>query len=418
MFNYSRSSTAKYLDQTTSYFIDAATNEPRFTTDGLILEMAATNLLLNSEAPVTQTVTVTNGTQYTLAAYGEGAGYAFISDGGSGTAPIGNPVTFTAAGTSVEISVSGTLEGFQLEAGTKASSFIATAGATVSRSADILTRALDSGFSTESGSFFIEFTHDYQAIFGTNLILSSGASRAFIRCAATGEYKSYSGTVTNDYPSASSPGINEKLAISIENGEWILARNGSSLTYSTADPMLDITTLNFFEAAAGTILRFEYWPTTKSAEELETLTSHPPVIIPRVDVLATITDVGSDNLYAYTEAGFSYDFSDNSRYFGTCSLTVIEGVDLFGLLMGNNGVFRILLKHDGAGAIPQNFFNELVVEGVGTLTSSSATYTASLGTTGYDTTEWSWNVGGNITSAGWTNSSSKTVQFVGVIENV
>lgn len=139
------------------------------------------------------------------------------------------------------------------------------------------------------------------------------------------------------------------------------------------------------------------------------------------DLDLSIVDVLSDSFHGYIEAGFSYDFSDNNRYFGTGTNTVIHGVGLFGLLINDQsgGTFRLLLKHDATiGAIPQDFFDSLVVQGVGTLTSASATYTASLGTTGYDTTEWKWVTGITIAAAGFTDGATRTINVVDAVTNL
>ena len=420
LFDFTRSTVATYSDPLSGSLTEVAIDEPRFITEGLVLELAATNLLINSATPTTQTVTVTSGLPYTLTSYGSGAGYAFISNGGSGSAPIGNPITFTASGTTVEISVSGTIDGYQLEIGTESSNFIETGATSETRAVDSLSRTFGSEYNPDEGAFFIEFSSDYQSSLGVNLILSSGSSRAIVRSIEDGEYETYNGTITRDFPSAIPVSGVEKLAASFKSGEWILSRNGSSTNYATSsDTILDILDVHFFEVAEGVLSRFEYWPFTKTAEELDVLTLQAIVTVPRVNISATITDVRSDNINTYTEAGFSYDFSDNSRYFGTCTITVIESVDLFGILLSDNGIFRILLKHDATtGAIPQDFFESVVVEGVGTLLTSSATYSASLGTTGYDTSEWSWSTGINISTAGWTDAASRVVQFVGVIEDI
>lgn len=110
---------------------DRFTGEPL----GQIVEsVGATNVLLNSFAPATQTVSVSDATTYTLSVYGSGS--AEITAGGSGTATDGSPLTFTTAGTSVTVTVTGTLDVFQLEAGSEATSPIKTTGSAVTRTAD------------------------------------------------------------------------------------------------------------------------------------------------------------------------------------------------------------------------------------------------------------------------------------------
>ena len=112
---------------------DPITGEPL----GQRLEGEATNLLLNSFAPATQTVSVSDATTYTLSVYGSGS--AEVTAGGSGTAMDGSPLTFTTTGTSVTVTVTGTLDVFQLEAGSAATSPIETTGSAVTRAADVAT---------------------------------------------------------------------------------------------------------------------------------------------------------------------------------------------------------------------------------------------------------------------------------------
>ncbi|KIC33908.1 phage head spike fiber domain-containing protein [Leisingera sp. ANG-M7] len=70
------------------------------------------NLLLNSEAPASQSVTVTAGAAYTLAMAGTGS--VQLSGAGSGTAAEDAPVTLTAAAGSLAVTVSGPVTRFWL----------------------------------------------------------------------------------------------------------------------------------------------------------------------------------------------------------------------------------------------------------------------------------------------------------------
>lgn len=133
---------------------DPVTGEPL----GQRIESAeATNLLLNSFAPATQTVSVSDATTYTLSVYGSGS--AEITAGGSGTATDGSPLTFTTTGTSVTVTVTGTLDVFQLEAGSDATSPIETTGSAVIRAADAA--ACESAFAEQydpaQGWLFIDY---------------------------------------------------------------------------------------------------------------------------------------------------------------------------------------------------------------------------------------------------------------------
>ena len=116
-----------------------AANTPRITPLlGLLSEGSRTNALINSTAPATQTVAVAVGND-TL--WVNGAGSATISPGTAtgcaGTATQGNPVTvaISAAGTCV-VTVTGSLNAIQLEAGTFGTSLIVTAAAPAVRNFD------------------------------------------------------------------------------------------------------------------------------------------------------------------------------------------------------------------------------------------------------------------------------------------
>lgn len=112
-------------------------NTPRITNLGLTVEEARTNLFLNSQAPVTQTITVVNTSVYTVSVYGTAS--VVLSGAGTGTVTQGNPVTFTASTTSLVCTVSGaggTFQNVQVELGAFATTPISTTSAAVTRQAD------------------------------------------------------------------------------------------------------------------------------------------------------------------------------------------------------------------------------------------------------------------------------------------
>lgn len=112
---------------------------------GLMLEPQRINLLLNNAAPVTQSISVTKNTTYTLSFYGTGN---IVASGPIG----GTPVTVTGTGQLQRVSrtfvatatdyllltISGEVSYAQLEAGDYASSVIPTGSSPATRPADVV----------------------------------------------------------------------------------------------------------------------------------------------------------------------------------------------------------------------------------------------------------------------------------------
>jgi hypothetical protein len=145
-----RSTSASYFDKTGTLQI-AGINVVRVNYNpitleflGVLIENAATNILLNSTNAnlVTQTRTVTSGITYTLSFYGTGtitlSGARVATVTGTGAYPVRRTFTFTTTSTSLTLTVSGTVSLAQLETGSVATSWIQTAGAPVTRAADII----------------------------------------------------------------------------------------------------------------------------------------------------------------------------------------------------------------------------------------------------------------------------------------
>ena len=148
----SRSGNAYYFDNTGT-LQTAGTNTARFdyawngsawAAKGLLIEGARTNVFLNSTTPATQSITVT-AQAYTLSFYGTGT---ITLSGASTAGPLvgtgaNNRVTltFTPSAASLTLTLSGTVNYPQLEAGSFASSYIVCGGTATTRNAETFTLA-------------------------------------------------------------------------------------------------------------------------------------------------------------------------------------------------------------------------------------------------------------------------------------
>lgn len=151
--SFTRSTTATYFDKD-GVLQTAAINVPRvnfifntaksggvWQTDGVLIEQAATNLLLNSATLATQSVSTT-AQEYTVSFFG--TGQVVLSGTASDTivgthANVKTSLTFTATAGTLTLTVTGSVTNAQLETGNKATSWIPTTGTTASRGADTVT---------------------------------------------------------------------------------------------------------------------------------------------------------------------------------------------------------------------------------------------------------------------------------------
>jgi hypothetical protein len=143
-----RSTIGTYFDSTGT-MQTAAINEVRVTYEpvtkefrGVLIENAATNILLNTLTLSTQSVTV-SASEYTLSFYGTGtvtlSGVHSATVIGTGVYPNRRTYAFTPTAGTLTLTVSGTVEKAQLELGATATSWISTAGSPVTRAADVIT---------------------------------------------------------------------------------------------------------------------------------------------------------------------------------------------------------------------------------------------------------------------------------------
>ena len=152
---FTRASTATYFDATGT-LQTAAANAPRWdynpgtlALNGLLIEEARTNSVLNSATLVTQSVTVA-AVPWTLSFYGTGT----ITKSGTATGALAGTgatqrvsQTFTPTAGSLTLTVTGTVTNAQLEAGAFATSYVPTLGTTATRAIDSATMPTSPWFS-------------------------------------------------------------------------------------------------------------------------------------------------------------------------------------------------------------------------------------------------------------------------------
>jgi hypothetical protein len=145
LITFTRASNASFIDSN-GLIQTATTNVPRFDHNpatgeslGLLVEEQRVNLLLNSETLATQSATVA-AAAHTLSFYGTGSvvlsGAHSATVNGTGAYPIRTTLTFTPTAGSLTLTVTGTVQYANLEAGAFATSWIPTTGTTATRSAD------------------------------------------------------------------------------------------------------------------------------------------------------------------------------------------------------------------------------------------------------------------------------------------
>jgi hypothetical protein len=133
-----------------------ASNAPRLSSSGLLIEEARTQYLANPAVPATQTQTLAAGT-YTVSMSGTGS--VAVSGGATGTATASAPLTFTlAASVSVTVTPAGAVTWFNCQGGSFATSPILAAAAGSTRATDVATISTSLfGFNVGAGTVVVEW---------------------------------------------------------------------------------------------------------------------------------------------------------------------------------------------------------------------------------------------------------------------
>ncbi len=286
-----------YVDGVKYFNTDAAGSPiAESTREGILVEEARTNVLLNSDIIqtnlATQSVTVT-AVPHTLSFYGTGT--ITLSGAstagplvGSGAFPTRSTLTFTPSAGSLTLTVTGTVQLAQLEIGSGASSFIPTAGSAVTRNADVVTLTYPGAFSTTQGTWVITYkrgNNDTATAFAGNDGASNNGGdivgadflgadyvRAYHNAGSTREIFKYSSFTY---------GQALKVGIAYTNGVSVISSANGVTGSSLGDPGASSygTTANIGSAANGgsqlnnTIRSVKWYNTALTQTQLNALTA-------------------------------------------------------------------------------------------------------------------------------------------------
>jgi hypothetical protein len=297
---FTRASDATYFDATGT-LQTAGSNVPRFDHDpatgasrGLLIEGQRSNLLLNSVALSTQTVTVA-AVAHTLSFYGTGevvlSGVHSATVTGAGAFPTRTTLTFTPTAGSLTVTVSGTVEYAQLEAGNFATSYITTTGASATRAADAASvTPISSFYNQAQGTAVIECsflglldTGGTSGVFA--FVDSADAVNNFI-FARQGtiisglDYTIRSGGVTSvDSDSITiNAGQTYKLGAAFASDDFAAYSDGGGLLTDSSVVLPTVDWLGFYRTftgvgTSGHIRKIAYWPKRLTNTLLEQLTT-------------------------------------------------------------------------------------------------------------------------------------------------
>lgn len=274
-----------------------AANIPRFNYDpltlrlrGLLIEESRTNLLLNSlingTSLATQTVVVA-ATAYTLSFYGAGtvtlSGSATGSLVGAGAYPVRSTLTFTPSAGSLTLTVTGTVQFANLEAGSEASSFIPTAAASVTRSVDAISMTganFTPWYNSSEGTLFAEWEQGTTPIAIPAGITdgTTGNRLTIVGGTSIGGRITVGGVATDPAAATGGAGIHRSV-IGLKSGDSAQYTNGvlNSFIAPSGTPTVSRLELGGQPATSsayvnGHIRRVMYWPTRLTNTQLQRLT--------------------------------------------------------------------------------------------------------------------------------------------------
>lgn len=297
LITFARSSTATYINAS-GVITNAAINEPRFEHDpstgeslGLLVEESRRNLLLNSASLSTQSVTVTAAV-HTLSFYGTGT---IILSGSSTNGPLVGidsgrvSLTFTPTAGTLTLTVFGTVNNAQLEAGRFATSYIPTTTSQVTRAADICSITgtnFSSWYNQNSGTLFMDLITSQGFSDSLSVFVAAQTTSLDPRTLQFGN--GIQGNVTEAYSSGgyslifsgfTGSNIRIKMANAQQLNDVGFCANGLGplLDASYSPPTVNRLNIGFINGFSvptrrATINQITYWPTRLSDAILLSLT--------------------------------------------------------------------------------------------------------------------------------------------------
>lgn len=258
---------------------------------GLLVEESRANLLLNSTINganlATQTVSL-SAVAHTLSFYGSGSvvlsGAATGTIAGAGAYPARATLTFTPTAGNVTFTVTGTVQFAQLEVGSTASSYIPTAGASVTRNRDDLVISgsnFSPWYNSPEGTLFSEWEQGTTAIVIPAAITDGTVSNRLSIVGGTtiGGRITVAGVATDPAAATGGAGVH-RSAIALKSADSVQFTNGSinSAVSPSGTPSVNRLELGGQPATSsaylnGWIRRVHYWPTRLSNTQMAALTS-------------------------------------------------------------------------------------------------------------------------------------------------
>lgn len=276
-----------------------AANVPRIDYDPVTLACigflheaeARTNLLLNSlldgASLATQSVTVT-AVAYTLSFYGTGtitlSGTHTATVVGAGAYPARQALTFTPTAGILTLTVTGTVQFSNLEAGAFPSSYIPTGATAVTRAADFAWMDglnFSSWYRQGEGTLFIQRTDAELIATGVNeFTIADAAGTNLIQfrqgavIAGGDMVVRFGGTSVADTASFSvTPGTSYRAALAFKKDDFVLVANGSVVDTDTSGDLGAMTRVLFPTSGISTYQCVAYYPKRLSNAELQALTA-------------------------------------------------------------------------------------------------------------------------------------------------